>query len=135
MTYEDTVDIDFAVRHGADFVCANYVAKPADLEEIRRLPGVKESGVGIIAKIESREGIANADDIIAACDGVILPRSDIAVDMPVEQVAHIQKQLIYKANVEGKPVFIANQILNSMIQNPRPTRYGFPCRLYPFVAR
>lgn len=122
MTYEDTVDVDFAMRHGVEIIAANYVNKPSDIEEIRRLPGVQEKGVLVFAKIETKNAIENAEAIMAVADGIVLPRSDIAVDMPVEQVAHAQKILIRLSNLYGKPVFIANQILNSMVQNPRPTR-------------
>jgi pyruvate kinase len=122
MTYEDTVDVDFAMRHGVEIIAANYVNKPTDIDEVRRLPGVTDRGLLVFAKIETKQAIENAEAIIQAADGIVLPRSDIAVDMPIEQVAHAQKILIRLANLHGKPIFIANQILNSMVQNPRPTR-------------
>jgi len=122
LTYQDTVDIDFAVTHQLDFISASYVARPEDILEIRRLPGVTESGIKILAKIESAEGIQNFDAILAVADGIQISRSDIANEIPVEKVAYVQKQIIRKCNLAGKPVMVANQILNSMQFNPRPTR-------------
>jgi len=89
MSYEDTVDVDFAVQHGADFLGACGVTKPEDVEEIRRLPGVQESGIQILAKLEGAQGLLRAQAIIDVSDGLIIPRSDIAIDMPVEQVRFV----------------------------------------------
>jgi pyruvate kinase len=122
LTYQDTLDMDFAVTHGLDFVTVSYAAKAADIEEIRALPGVAESGIKIYAKVQNKEAIDNFDNLLAVADGVQISRSSIANEIPVEKVAYVQKTLIRKCNLAGKPVLVANQILNSMEKNPRPTR-------------
>lgn len=122
MSYQDTVDIDFAVRNKVDFISASSVSSQEDIEEIRSLPGVRDSGLKILAKIENKRGIENIKEIISASDGIIITRSDIVVESPIEKVALIQKILAHNTCCEGKPVYIKNQILHSMTENPRPTR-------------
>jgi len=123
MTERDEGDIIFAAKHDFDFVAASFVRKASDVEAIRRV--LKENGgadIRIISKIENQEGVTNADEIIAASDGIMVARGDLGVEIPAEEVPIVQKMLIEKCVSKGKPVITATQMLDSMIRNPRPTR-------------
>lgn len=120
--FQDTVDIDFAVNHNLDFICGSRITKPEDIDELRTLPGVEESGIKILAKIENSRTIKQLKSILQSSDGIIITRSDIAIETPLEKVAPLQKLIARSACLQGKPVYIQNQILGSMTINPRPTR-------------
>lgn len=122
LSYQDTEDIAFALKHNVDFIALSYTRTGADLEEVRQLPGIVESNVKLLAKIDTKYAIEHFDDILGAADGIVVCRSDIAVEMPIAEVATIQKQLIKKCNHAGKPVIIINHILASMVTQPVPTR-------------
>jgi len=119
---QDMSDILFGLRCGADMVAASFVRKAQDVLEIRRI--IEESGgsMMVIAKIESREGVDNLDEILAAADGLMVARGDLGVEIPTEEVPLLQKTMIEKAVRLGKPVITATQMLESMVQRPRPTR-------------
>jgi len=122
VTDRDIEDILFGIKHGLDFVAASFIRKANDILAIRQI--IEESGadLDIIAKIESREGLNNLDEIIKVADGVMVARGDLGVEIPVEEVPLVQKTIIEKCNRAGKPVITATQMLESMIHNPRPTR-------------
>lgn len=123
LTQRDIEDLQFAVKVGADFVAASFVRKADDVREIRRvLDKNGGSDIHIIAKIENQEGINNIDEIIDVADGIMIARGDLGVEIPVEDVPLVQKKIIFKCNIAGKPVITATQMLDSMIRNPRPTR-------------
>jgi len=122
VTEKDKGDIAFGIKNDVDFIAASFIRKPADVEEIRNLPGVKESRVHIISKIESQEGLDNFDDILEISDAIMVARGDLGVEIPIEKVANAQKMMIRKCNFAGKPVITATQMLESMINFPRPTR-------------
>jgi len=122
VTEKDKADIAFGIKNDVDFIAASFIRKPADVEEIRNLPGVKESKVHIISKIESQEGLDNFDAILEVSDAIMVARGDLGVEIPIEKVANAQKMMIRKCNFAGKPVITATQMLESMINFPRPTR-------------
>lgn len=122
LSQADIDDISFGLECGIDFVAASFVRTAEDVLAIRRVVESKGKDVDIIAKIESQEGINNLDDIIRVADGIMVARGDLGVEIPTEEVPLVQKQIVQKCNMAGKPVIIATQMLESMINNPRPTR-------------
>lgn len=123
LTSKDIADLVFGVENGVDFVAASFIRKAADVLEIRKV--LEDSGgnhIQIIAKIENQEGVDNLEDILRVCDGIMVARGDLGVEIPAEEIPMIQKKLIKRANEAGKPVITATQMLDSMIRNPRPTR-------------
>ncbi len=122
-TEKDKEDIVFGIKMGFDYVAASFVRSANDVLQIRE---VLEANGGefmkIIAKIESRDGVNNLDSILEVADGIMVARGDLGVEIPPEEVPLVQKTLIKKANEKGKPVITATQMLESMVNNPRPTR-------------
>lgn len=119
---QDLLDIRFGLSQGIDFIAASFTRKAEDIIAVRRVVEEAGASVKIIAKIESREGIRNIDAILEAADGLMVARGDLGVELPVEEVPVYQKEMIHKANLLGKPVIVATQMLDSMIRQPRPTR-------------
>ena len=122
MSKQDEDDITFAAQQGMDYVAASFVRNARDVMEIRRLLERIGSSMGIIAKIENQEGVDNIDEILQVADGVMVARGDLGVEIPMEDVPIVQKQIIAKCNQLGKPVVTATQMLESMITNYRATR-------------
>ncbi|WP_461213111.1 pyruvate kinase [Lacticaseibacillus sp. GG6-2] len=123
ITEKDANDIRFGLDHGINFIAASFVRKPQDILDIRELLEEKDAlNVQIFPKIESQEGIDNFDAVLKVSDGLMVPRGDMGVEIPFEQVPLVQKTMIKKANAAGKPVITATQMLDSMQENPRPTR-------------
>lgn len=123
ITDSDFADIMFGIENGVDFIFASFIRTADDVLHIRRI--LEDNGgedIQIYAKIESEQGVRNLDSIIAACDGIMVARGDLGVEIPTERVPMVQKEIIRKANVAGKPVITATQMLDSMTRNPRPTR-------------
>ncbi len=118
----DKKDILFGTEIGFDFIAASFVRNAEDVLAIRELLDSRNSKMKIIAKIENRQGIDNLDEILALADGIMVARGDMGVEIPFEQVPRIQKDMIQKAKKAGKIVVTATQMLESMTNNPRPTR-------------
>lgn len=123
ITEKDISDLIFGIENEVDFIAASFIRKATDVLEIRKV--LEDNGgkhTKIIAKIENQEGVDNLDDILRVCDGLMVARGDLGVEIPTEDIPMIQKLLIKRANEVGKPVITATQMLDSMIRNPRPTR-------------
>lgn len=119
---KDIEDINFGIDQEVDFIAASFVRSAEDVLEIRRILESREADIDIIAKIESQGGVDNLEDIIKVTDGVMVARGDLGVEIPAEEVPLVQKTVVEKCNYAGKVVIIATQMLDSMINNPRPTR-------------
>ncbi len=122
MSEKDRADVAFGVANGVDFVALSFVRTPADVELCRDEMAKLGRVVPIIAKIEKPEAVESIDAIIEVADGVMVARGDLGVEILPERVPGLQKAICRKANAQGKPVIIATQMLNSMIDHPRPTR-------------
>ena len=123
LTDKDIEDIRFGIKMGFDYIAASFVRSAKDVLKIREV--LEENGgshINIIAKIESRDGVNNLDAILEVSDGIMVARGDLGVEIPPEEVPLVQKHLIKRANLMGKPVITATQMLESMVNNPRPTR-------------
>jgi pyruvate kinase len=122
LTEKDKADLEFGLEAGVDFVALSFVRKPSDIQLVKEVMQARNRHVPIIAKIEKHEALEKIDAIIAAADGIMVARGDLAVETPLERVPLVQKSLIKKCNRAGKPVITATQMLKSMVAEPRPTR-------------
>jgi pyruvate kinase len=130
MSDKDKLDIAWGVRNDIDFIAASFTRKAADVREIREYAASLVQGAGsttpvvplIIAKIESTEALENFEEILAESDAIMVARGDLAVEIPMETLANVQKRIVRLCNLAGKPVIVATQMLESMQKNPRPTR-------------
>lgn len=124
LSEQDIADITFGVQNGIDFIACSFVSVADDLKSVHTL--LKELGhdedVELIAKIENRSGCENIDEICKECDGIMVARGDLGVEVPMEELPAIQKELITKCRLLGRRVITATEMLESMIHNPRPTR-------------
>jgi pyruvate kinase len=123
VTERDIKHIFFGISEGIHIIALSFVRRAEDILEIRKLLEDQNAAhIQIISKIENREGIDNLDAILEVSDGLMVARGDLGVEIPIEEVPIIQKLIIGKCNVAGKPVITATHMLESMQQNPRPTR-------------
>lgn len=123
LTEKDIQDLAFGVQQGVDYVALSFVRSATDILLLRdHLKQIASHFIPIIAKIEMREAITAIDDIVREADAIMVARGDLGVEMPAEEVPLLQKMIVRKCNDAGKPVIIATQMLETMIDNPRPTR-------------
>jgi pyruvate kinase len=122
LTEKDEKDLEFGIRHGVDMIAASFVRTREDVVAAKRLVASHNSDAWVIAKLEKPQAIEHLEDILDAADGVMVARGDLGVEMPPEKVPTIQKHIIRRAAEWRKPVITATQMLESMIENPRPTR-------------
>jgi pyruvate kinase len=119
LTDKDRTDLDYALRIGVDWVALSFVQRGEDMRLARQIVG---QGAALMAKIEKPAAITDLDAIVANSDGLMVARGDLGVEMPVERVPGLQKQIVSRARGAGKPVVVATQMLESMITSPVPTR-------------
>jgi len=122
LTEKDLKDLEFGLVNDVDWIALSFVRRADDIASIRKIVDEHKSSARIVAKIEKPEALSNIDDIIAATDGVMVARGDLGVEIWMEEVPMVQKMLVEKCNKAGKPVIVATQMMESMIENPRPTR-------------
>jgi pyruvate kinase len=118
----DEADIRFGIQQKVDYIAASFVRSAADIAALRRVLAEEKAAVGLIAKIESQSALNCLDEIIAASDGVMVARGDLGVEIPAEDVPLVQREIISRCAEAGKIVIVATQMLESMIEQPRPTR-------------
>jgi pyruvate kinase len=122
LTEKDKQDLEFGISQGVDWVSLSFVRQAEDIRSLKELLARKNADIPVIAKIEKPQAIANLVAILDECDGLMVARGDLGVEMSPEKVPMLQKQIIRMCNQRGIPVITATQMLESMIQNPRPTR-------------
>jgi pyruvate kinase len=122
VTAKDERDVAFAVSRQIEYIAHSFIRSKEGINQVRALPGVQSSGIHIIAKIESQQGLDNFAEILDVSDGIMVARGDLGVEIPLERVCSMQKRIIRDCNVRGKFVITATEMLDSMISNPRPTR-------------
>jgi pyruvate kinase len=122
LTAKDRADLEFGLKHGVDMVALSFVRSAADVRSVKEIITARGQDVPVIAKLEKPQAMKRLEEIFEASDGVMVARGDLGVEMPAEKVPVIQKYVIRRAADWRKPVIIATQMLESMIENPRPTR-------------
>ena len=122
ITDKDKIDLKLICELQLDYVALSFVRSPNDIHELRELMAIEGANIPVIAKIEKSEALAVLDDILAVTDGMMVARGDLGIDVPPQEVPLLQKQMIRLCNAAGKPVITATQMLQSMVDVPRPTR-------------
>lgn len=122
VTKKDLEFLNLGLKLEVDFIAQSFVRNSYDIEKIKRVISGKKSHAMVIAKIEKNEAVDNFDSILNSADAVMVARGDLGIEMDPEEIPNIQKRIIKKANMLGKPVITATQMLDSMMRNPRPTR-------------
>jgi len=122
VTENDVLDIKFGIKNEVDFIALSFASTKEDVLKARELIKQENGEQWIISKIESNVGIKNIDDLIEYSEGIMVARGDLGVEIDLSKIPSVQRSIIEKCNVKGRPVIVATQMLNSMIENPRPTR-------------
>ncbi len=122
LTAKDEEDLKIGLRHKLEFIAQSFVRSAADMDRLRAIVKGRHPRCQLVAKIENRQGIQNIDGIINASDGIMVARGDMGVSLPIYEIPMIQKMIIHKCNGRKKYVITATQMLESMTENPRPTR-------------
>jgi pyruvate kinase len=121
-TTKDIDDVRFGVEQGVDWFALSFVRYPREIERLREILTDHDSDIPIVVKIEKKEAVDNIDELLRVTNGVMIARGDLGLELPLEEVPLVQKDIISKAVEVGRPVITATQMLESMIENPRPTR-------------
>jgi pyruvate kinase len=122
ITAKDRKDIEFALEHEVDFIALSFVRSPDDVRELRELLGTRGQNVKIIAKIEDQEGVTNIHEIVRVSDGVMVARGDLGIETDIADLPNVQRRIVNSATKLGKRSIVATHLLESMIDNPIPTR-------------
>ena len=119
---KDLRDLDWAIENDLDYIALSFVRTPADLDQLRQAIARRNGDLRVIVKIEKTEALEHLDELVAGCDGLLVARGDLGVEMDVWQVPLVQKALTRRCRMAGVPVIIATQMLQSMVEHPMPTR-------------
>lgn len=122
LTFQLKENLEFAILQKPDYIALSFVSSPEDVEQVRDIMRKKGSDIPLISKIERKEALKNFNKILAVSDGIMVARGDLGVEIPIQEVPLAQKMIIRKCNIAGKAVITATQMLESMINAPRPTR-------------
>ncbi len=122
ITEKDKLDIAFAIEQDLDFIALSFVREASDIRQLRELLGDQANKIKIIAKIEDQEGVRNLAEITTEADGIMVARGDLGVEVPIQELPNIQRKILRLCNEQGKRVIVATHLLESMIENPIPTR-------------
>ena len=122
LTEKDKKDLLFGIEKGVDFVALSFVRRAEDILRVKDIILKKGKNIPVIAKIEKHEAVKNIDEIIEVSDAIMVARGDLGVEIPLSLVPVVQKEIVRKANIKGRPVIVATQMLGSMAKSPRPTR-------------
>ncbi|MDD2709564.1 MAG: pyruvate kinase [Verrucomicrobiae bacterium] len=122
ITEKDFLDIRWAIQQKLNFICLSFIRSAEDVQQLRGLLNAEKSAIRIIAKIECPEALENFDGLLKTADGIMVARGDLGVELPYEELPVLQRQIVTKCLKAGKPVIVATQMLESMAQNPMPTR-------------
>jgi pyruvate kinase len=122
LTTKDREDADFVLKLGVDFLALSFVREPAEVMELKQVVADGQSTAQVLAKIEMAEALDHLDAILDASDGIMVARGDLGVELPLEEVPLLQRQMVARARAANKPILIATQMLESMIERARPTR-------------
>ncbi len=122
LTEKDRTDLEFGLQQNVDWIALSFVRKTDDIQELKKIISEAGSTARVVAKIEKPEALQNIDEIIEDADAIMVARGDLGVEIPMYEVPLWQKRIVEKCNMSAKPVIIATQMMESMIENPRPTR-------------
>lgn len=122
LTAKDRKDVRYCIRGGVDYIALSFVRRAKDIEELKGLLRRRKTDIAVIAKIEKPEALANIEAILAAADGIMIARGDLGVELPAKKVPFVQDKLIETCIAHRKPVIVATQMLESMMEHGRPTR-------------
>ncbi len=122
ITEEDWEHLEFGIQHKVDFVALSFIRDASDIQMVKDFLQKHGANIAVIAKIERPEALENIDAIIAVADGIMVARGDLGIQVPIQKVPMIQKKLIQQCNIAGKPVIVATQMLESMVDSAYPTR-------------
>ncbi|MEN7548654.1 pyruvate kinase [Rapidithrix thailandica] len=122
LTKKDKKDLEFGLEHGVDWIAISFVRSPADIIELKNIINEHKNRAKVVAKIERPEALRHIDEIVEVSDALMVARGDLGIEIQMEDVPMYQKQIVSKCNEASKPVIIATQMMESMIENPRPTR-------------
>ena len=122
LTEQDKIHVMFGLEHEVDFIALSFVREANDVQQLREMLGEKGNKIKIISKIEEQEGVNNIDEIIDVSDAIMVARGDLGIELPLEELPNVQRTIVYKCHQKGKRVIVATHLLESMIENPIPTR-------------